>query len=81
MGASWVPTPAARPGYVTQALRLWAASGLGETPFVGLLHITRQQVRGGTLPAGTPLNVMPQFFAVLQALLAELASTPGEGGV
>jgi hypothetical protein len=44
-------------GYVTQALRLWATSRLGETPFVGLLHTARRQFRGGALPC----DAMPSF--------------------
>jgi hypothetical protein len=66
--------------HVTQALRLWEQSGLGATPFVGLLHAARRQVRGSTLPSGARLNTLPQFFTVLQALLAQTAMTPAEGG-
>ncbi len=54
------------PTHVTAALRLWQTSGLGETAFVTILHMARRQVR-----SNGPVNVMPQFFAVVAALLAQ----------
>jgi hypothetical protein len=58
------------PANVTQALRLWQASGAGETAFVALLHEARRLVRvyqGKQGPGGIQ-NRMAYFFRVLADL-------------
>jgi hypothetical protein len=59
---------------VTQALRLWERSGLGEQQFVELLHETRKTVRRyqGKQGLGTIGNKMAYFFAALRRLVAAL---------
>ena len=60
---------------LTQATRLWKASGLAEEAFVQRLYearsITRQQgtVKKPAAEGGGLVNRMPYFFAVLHDLL------------
>ncbi|MDQ2809590.1 MAG: hypothetical protein M3Z04_22170, partial [Chloroflexota bacterium] len=63
---------------VTQAHRLWQASGLDEATFVALLHTARQQVRQGQGQQGTGIitNKMGYYFRCL----TDLAGLPTELG-
>ena len=63
---------------VTQALRLWQVSGLGEEAFVALLHEARRLVREyqGKQGSGTIANKMGYYFRVL----ADLLGVPTELG-
>ena len=57
---------------VTQAHRLWQASGLDEAAFVAHLHAARQLVRTyqGKQGTGTIANKMGYYFRVLSRLCA-----------
>jgi len=57
---------------VTQALRLWQASGLDEETFVAHLHAARQLVRTyqGKQGTGTIANKMGYYFRCLLRLCA-----------
>lgn len=63
---------------VTQALRLWQASGIGEEAFVGVLHEARSLVRTyqGKQGTGTIANKMGYYFRCL----ADLVGVPTELG-
>jgi len=64
---------------VTQAHRVWQASGLGEEAFVAQLHTARQRVRTyqGKQGSGTIAHKMAYYFRVL----ADLVGVPTELGV
>jgi len=69
---------------VTQALRIWHASGLDEAAFVAHLHAARRLVRTyqGKQGSGTIANKMGYYFAVLADLSRPLPATrnpPEEG--
>jgi hypothetical protein len=55
------------PANVTQALRLWRQTTLGDDAFVALLHETRRRVRlyQGRQGPGTIANRMGYYFRVL----------------
>jgi len=55
---------------VTQACRLWHASGRDEAAFVALLHETRRRVRAyqGKQGSGSIANKMAYYFTVLSRL-------------
>jgi hypothetical protein len=60
-------TDYAGPTHVATALQLWQTSGLDDTSFVVMLQRARRQVTGNG-----SVNAMPQFFAAVEALLAQM---------